>query len=462
MPSANRISSIDWQAPFARSVRPAAWVAAAILSLSMVALNHDFDVIAGRFEQTVTSGAQLHLQEQSQTQVTGGALLRKLGLAGLFAAGAIAFLLPAAGTQLRVGPVALLFAALLTWTAASLVWSADPTRTTHELIRLFAYVFTSLILVARFRIHELVLVFFVVSVVAIGADVAADLAAGTFRPWESDFRMGGALHPNHVGRLGAIVAMIAFAATWQPKYRAIGWMFFTAGVVVVLMSVSRSALIGLLAGLAAIVLLGMSGRRFAVSALVVTVALAIGLGAYAVCPPSLQMRLTGAALMGRVEDASSLTGRWPLWVEMWRDGANRRIQGYGYGAYWTVDRNHDLASIIEWYPTHSHSVYMELLIDLGLVGLLLCLALTLVSVVQYSRLVAATGRWEFRLLGALLVCGLANGFFEVSFVWPRLEGMFLGMAVLALVLHPEANPQAVGRESEERHLLTYSPSHLLT
>jgi O-antigen ligase len=196
-------------------------------------------------------------------------------------------------------------------------------------------------------------------------------------------------------------------------------------------------LAGLAAGLVAIAFLGMPGRRFAFQAVCVVALFAVALGAFAVCPPSVQMRLAGTALMGRTEDAQSLTGRWPLWVEMWRDGANRRVQGFGYGAYWTVDRNYDLGSTIEWYPTHSHSVYMELLIDLGLVGLLLCLAVALVGIAQYSRLVAATGRFEFRLLGALLVCGLANGFFEVSFIWPRLEGMFLGMAVLALVMHPE-------------------------
>jgi O-antigen ligase len=256
--------------------------------------------------------------------------------------------------------------------------------------------------------------------------------------------------------------MIGFAAAWRSKYRSAAWLIFATGVVVVLMSLSRSALVGMLAGLAAIVLLGMPGRRFAVSALVATVVSAIGLGVYAIAPPSLQMRMTGAALMGRVDDAASLTGRWPWWVEMWRDGANRRLEGYGYGAYWTVDRNYDLAGTIEWFPTHSHSAYMELLIDLGFVGLLLCLALALASIVQYSRLVACTERWEFRLLGALFVCGLANGFFEVSFIWPRLEGIFLGIAVLALTLHPEAKLQAVTQATSDGSLLTYSPTHLLT
>jgi O-antigen ligase len=238
-----------------------------------------------------------------------------------------------------------------------------------------------------------------------------------------------------------MVALIGLAATWEKRYRRWGWAFLTAGCVVVFLSVSRSALAGLAAGIFAVVFLGTSARRLAIGTTIGGTALAVLLAAYAVSPPSLQRSLAGAALMGRTEDASSLTGRWPLWVEMWRDGANRRLQGFGYGAYWTVDRNYELGSVIEWYPTHSHSIYMELLIDLGFVGLLLCLAVTLLSIGCYSQLVAATGRFEFRVLGALFVCGLANGFFEVSFVWPRFEGMFLGMAVLILLLKSEAQLQ---------------------
>jgi O-antigen ligase len=304
--------------------------------------------------------------------------------------------------------------------------------------------------------------FLVVCVAAIVADIAADLAAGTFRPWMADFRMGGALHPNHIGRLGAIVALIGFAATWEPKYRAWAWVLFVAGTMVVLMSVSRSALAGLLAGLGAIVFLGMPSRRFAFKAVCSLAVVSAGLFVYALTPPLAQNRLAGAALMGRTEDVSSLTGRWPLWVEMWRDGANRRVYGFGYGAYWTVDRNYELGPVIEWYPTHSHSAYMELLIDLGVIGLLLCLAMAALCIVQCSRLVAETGRFEYRLLGALFVCGLANGFFEVSFIWPRLEGMFLGMAVLALVMKEEAQPHSADSALKQDQAPTYSPTHVLT
>jgi O-antigen ligase len=459
MPNVDRSIAVDALPAAARAISPQAWLVTAVLAVAMVALNHDFDVVGGRLEETVTSGGQLDKHADAEKEVAGGTMLRKLGLLLLLAAAGLSLFGPKANPGLQIGALPVLAAAILCWTAGSMLWSAEPTRSLREIVRLAAYAFTGVVLVRRFHVQELVWMFLVVSAVAIGVDVASDIGAGTFRPWTSEFRLGGALHPNHVGRLGAIVAMIGYAATWERRYRAWAWLIFAAGVLVVVMSVSRSGLVGLLAGMAAISFLGMSGRRFVFHAMALMAALGVGLGLYAISPTSLRHQVLEAALMGRSEDASSFTGRVPLWQEMWKDGAGRRLQGFGYGGYWSVERNYELGPVIEWYPTHSHSVYMELLIDLGLVGLLLCVATALVSTAKYSRLVAQTGRFEYRLLGALFVCGLANGLFEVSFIWPRLEGLFLGMAVLFLFMK---QPEAKSATAQNTAAVTYSPTHLLT
>jgi O-antigen ligase len=417
-----------------RAISRHAWLVTAVLVVAMVALNHDFDVVGGRIEETVTSGGKLNQHELAEKEVTGGTLLRKLGLVALVAAGGLALIGPKTGARFEMGPLPVLVAAMVCWTAASWLWSVEPTRSLREIVRLGIYAVVAVLMVRRFRVHELMFMLLVVCAVAIAADAAADVRAGTFRPWQAEFRLGGALHPNHLGRLGAIVAMIGFAAAWEPRYRCCASMIFAGGIVVVILSASRSGLIGLVAGVTAITYLGLPARRIVFHATCAVAALGIGLLICAVSPTSLADRLSSAVLMGRTEDAGSLTGRMPLWTEMWKDGAERRWQGFGYGGYWTVDRNYELAGVIEWFPTHSHSAYMELLIDLGLIGLLLCLAIALVSIAGYARLVAATGRFEYRLLGALFVCGLVNGLFEVSFIWPRLEGLFVGMAVLSLFL----------------------------
>jgi O-antigen ligase len=421
----------------------------------LVLLNHDFDVIAGRFDEVVTAGGQLDKQATAESELSGGAFQRKLGLAVLLMAGGLALVGHKTNPHLQISLLTSLVCALLAWTAASFLWSAEPTRSLREELRLATYVFVAIAIVRRFDIHEVLGMFLCVCLFAIAADVAADLRAGTFRPWTPDFRMGGALHPNHVGRLGAIVALFGIAGMWQPRWRRLAVLLLVGGSGVVVLSLSRSALISLVAGAAAMWALGMSGRRIALYFSFLVAAFGVALGVIAICPATLQQELLNVALMGRSEDAGSFTGRVPLWLEMWKDGAGHRLQGFGYGAYWTADRNYELAQAVGWYASHSHSVYMELLIDLGVVGLLLALAVAVLSIAQYSQRLAATGRFEYRFFGALFVCALANGFFEVNFIWPRLEGLFLGMAVLLLFMQPQTQPRAnaatlLEREFEER------------
>jgi exopolysaccharide production protein ExoQ len=415
------------------AVRPFIWLIAAVLSLALVCLNHDFDVVAGRIENTVESGGGLDIQAESEGSVANIGAQRKMGFAALLAAAGLALLAPKSCIDLQLNTGTILVAAIFCWTAASWLWSTERYETSRELVRLGMFALTAALLVWRFRLREIVFLLLAVCVVALAVDCAADIVAGTFRPWLAEFRLGGALHPNHVGRLGAVIAMIGYAASWEPRYRRWAWALIGAGVMAVLLSRSRSGLATFVAGIVALQFMGLAGRRFVVYATSVATAAALLLLIYGLLPRSLRHDVTDMFLMGRVEDASSLTGRVPLWQEMWKDGRGYLWKGHGYGAYWTAERNYELGDVIQWYPRHSHSVYMEVFIDLGLVGVLLAVALALYCTVRYSQLTASTGRFEYRFLGALFVAGMANGFFEVGFVQPRFEGLFMGMAAILLM-----------------------------
>jgi exopolysaccharide production protein ExoQ len=409
-----------------------------VLSVAMVGLNHDFDVVGGRFEEPVTSGGGLDQQAEIESGAASFGLGRKIGLIALLATAGLALIgTPAQGT-VQLNFVTALAGAAFAWTAASFVWSDVPHETMRELLRLAIFTLTALLLVRRFHTVELVWMMLALCLISIGVDVAADVAAGTFQPWTSEFRLGGTLHPNHLARLGVFVALIGYAAVREMPSQRWLWCLVGFGVVVVLFTVSRSGLLALVVGIAAIHLLGLPARRFAFYTTAVATLLALAMLTAAVMPPSLQRETKRTALMNRTEDVGSLTGRMPLWQEMWRDAAGHRLTGYGYGAYWTAERNYELGSILQWYPRHSHSIYMELLIDLGFIGLGLVLLLTLASIVQYSQLARITRCFEYRLIGAIFVAAMANGFFEIGFLHPRFEGLFMGMAVFVLILRDPA------------------------
>jgi O-antigen ligase len=151
----------------------------------------------------------------------------------------------------------------------------------------------------------------------------------------------------------------------------------------------------------------------------------------------LQSRAENALLLGRSEGATTLTGRLPLWAALWEKSEGRRWLGFGYGAFWTVDRMRELNKDLGWYPGHSHSAYLHTMLDIGLVGAALMLSLAGAGVWQARRLVHRTGEPAYKFVLGLLAAGFVDGLVVVSFVYPRGLGLLLAMALFVLMTrHP--------------------------
>jgi O-antigen ligase len=96
---------------------------------------------------------------------------------------------------------------------------------------------------------------------------------------------------------------------------------------------------------------------------------------------------------------SSLTGRVPLWASVLTIIAERPILGHGYAAFYNADSVNlqYLWLQFPWQPPGSHSGYLDMMVDLGIVGLLLYLWLFIsVSIVALRAQFAGTAplaRW---------------------------------------------------------------------
>lgn len=75
---------------------------------------------------------------------------------------------------------------------------------------------------------------------------------------------------------------------------------------------------------------------------------------------------------------ASLTGRIPLWQELIRMGGRAPVFGSGFASFWlSTGRLAELWDRVNWTPTTAHNGYIEIFMDLGLVGLAILLALLL-------------------------------------------------------------------------------------
>ena len=113
---------------------------------------------------------------------------------------------------------------------------------------------------------------------------------------------------------------------------------------------------------------------------------------------------------------STLTGRAQLWSMSFASIAKKPLLGYGYNAFWNVSQQAlQLRSMLKWNPPHSHNSFIDLTLQLGLVGLFLFVATYAVAVrraVTYMR--PSLGResmWPFAYLSFTLLYGITEGGF---------------------------------------------------
>lgn len=69
-----------------------------------------------------------------------------------------------------------------------------------------------------------------------------------------------------------------------------------------------------------------------------------------------------------VQRDESLSGRDTLWVDVYREGMKQPIFGSGFGSFWYEGRGREITGT--WNPRQAHNAYLDVFVDLGIVGLI--------------------------------------------------------------------------------------------
>jgi exopolysaccharide production protein ExoQ len=135
----------------------------------------------------------------------------------------------------------------------------------------------------------------------------------------------------------------------------------------------------------------------------------------------------------------TLTGRTFLWAEVVRYALQRPLFGYGYGGFWIGDLGNDLWTTFTWRPNQAHNGYLDVFVQLGVVGSVLFVGL----LIQTGAKIAAAMRNDQRLASFLLVlyvsCIITN-FSESTFI--RLNTLEWLLFLLVACWQPD--PSTVG------------------
>lgn len=139
---------------------------------------------------------------------------------------------------------------------------------------------------------------------------------------------------------------------------------------------------------------------------------------------ALAIWLTPETFAGLFSRDATLTGRADIWAEVWDLVKKRPLTGYGYG-FWgfpSVERD-GIWSRLGFKPLHSHNSWLDLTLQIGVVGMLLVLYDLVRSMIRGYYLVLHGERNAILPLSVILLLALRS-ITEVNFSEPNVSGLF--------------------------------------
>jgi O-antigen ligase len=259
------------------------------------------------------------------------------------------------------------------WAAVSAVWAEDSAAAIDATTRYLPNAMLFLIVFAGVRTREQLL--WVVGSLVVGAVVAAVYGVVAGAPQDDPGRLAIGNANETAASLvvgGTLAAALAFALRGKPVLRLLTTVAVPLCVFAVFLTLSRGGLVALGASLIAAMVV--AGRRRGV---------VFGVGAAAVLAAVIYF---GAFASGeardRILELKGGTGRTDIWTVGWRMVENQPLQGVGAGNFPVASIHYLLepgallrTDFIVDNPKVAHNTYLNVLAELGVVGLALFLAI---------------------------------------------------------------------------------------
>ncbi len=338
---------------------------------------------------------------------------------------------------------------LLTFlTLISTLWSQDPGPTFRRAAALILCTWFTLYVVIRFSprafFNLLVIAFavlIVASIVAAGIPGQGITPGGTYAgAWRG---MTG--NKNELGRVIALAVAVlpAVALLGLTDYRRTALAFGALAVPVLFLSHSAtslvSAVLGLGLGTVVYVLFGGRIGRYRLR-----VELRVVFGFIAVVSGLTLFTVAWTPLLEALGRDPTLTGRTKLWDWALEANKDRRWLGSGYRAFWIDENTRYFFVAFAWNkgpegersdsfsgPTHAHSGYVDLILDVGLLGLSVFIA-TILAALAALRNAIRKGNLALGFIFAVITVFLLVYAVTARSILQQAEGLWLLFVILFL------------------------------
>jgi O-antigen ligase len=387
------------------------WAATILLGLVFFVTEHSLTI--SRLD------AYTQTAEEMEVTAMGGNTSRQLAYLTLAAFGIYQLARPGRFRFRPSWPALFAVGALLGWCAMSVLWSAEFGLTARRLVVLACCVIGVAGLIKQYSARQLMHIPIVLCTAFLALGVLAELGLGTFRPWGGEYRFSGSLHPNtQSANLAALCIATYCAARGENQNRKRYWALFAIGFLFLLLTKSRTALAGVVVAMSYLWVGGTTLRTKALTGFAgLWLASTAGLLVLFASSDAGDL-VTDMALMGRNDQAESLSERVPLWTALSRYVKERPMLGYGFESFWSTSRIDTIADEMQWGIREAHNSYLEAILSVGIIGMLCGVSAVISGIVLATRRFWRTGEPAYGYMAGFLVFGLVDASMESGMVSP--------------------------------------------
>lgn len=315
----------------------------------------------------------------------------------------------------------------------SVFWAADLGLSVRRLVSFGLFCLCAMAIARHMTARDVGFLCFFSSGLLLLLNFLFELRLGVFTPFDPDYRFTGAEHANSQGMTASFLLLSGvMLGDAEKSHRR--WYYLCAGVglAFLILTKSRTSFAAAVIAMVAykkLVLKPSRQLRVAMALVLMGLAAFLALGQAAV-----EMAGQGAFLGRGSGDAVTLNGRIWLWIECRGYIGNRPFLGYGFNGFWSPERMSLISQHQGWVLGDAHSVYLDVALSLGLIGLIVFVGVLVTGLVR--------ARWAFRqsqdvayaFLYSFLVFFIFHGLLESNFVRPGYSA-FMFMVVLAAIAY---------------------------
>jgi exopolysaccharide production protein ExoQ len=234
------------------------------------------------------------------------------------------------------------------------------------------------------------------------------------------FMAGIANHKNDLGILAvySLIFLVMRAIKSWPKINYLDTALMLVDAYFLIRARSTTALVLAFLGVALILGLKLAGSFRRIMVLVV-ISLIVALPILTITMNSPGSVVSGAFFSSTGKDAT-LTGRIPMWKDLIGFGRKNLVFGSGYESYW-IRYYKEIWAKWTFLPVSAHNGFVEVMLNLGLIGLAIMLAVisrSLSLLGSEDSLSRPYGHWNLAILIIFIVSNLTESWFiSMSLGW---------------------------------------------